>query len=170
MMHLAGEISQLIEAASGHCLVLFASYAAMSAMKERLLALNLMFPRFALDNNHPSHTVKQFKKQPDSVLLATGTAWEGMDFPGNCVFLLVIPKLSLCFPERTTGKQKQQYVSRQDFIQAVILPEMQLKLRKEFRRAICTETDTCVIAILDDRASRNGRYHDAMRKALSEMN
>lgn len=166
---LAGEISRLIDAASGHCLVLFTSYAAMSAIKERLLELNLLFPLFALDSNNPSHTVKRFKEQPGAVLLATGAAWEGMDFPGDCVSLLVIPKLPFAFPDELREKQKEQYDSLHDFIQAIIIPEMQIKLRQGFGRAIRTETDTCVIAILDDRAGRNGRYYGAMLEALPEL-
>ncbi len=53
-----------------------------------------------------------------------------------------------------------------DYIQAVVVPEMQTKLRQGVGRAIRTETDTCVIAILDKRATFGGRYHDAVRKAL----
>ena len=166
---LAGEIARLIDAASGHCLVLFTSYAAMSAVKERLLELNLLFPLFALDSNNPSHTVKRFKERPGAILLATGAAWEGMDFPGDCVSLLVIPKLPFAFPDELREKQKGQYDSLYDFIRAIIIPEMQIKLRQGFGRAIRTETDTCVVAILDDRAGQNGRYYGAMLEALPEL-
>ena len=43
---------------------------------------------------------------------------------------------------------------------------MQLKLRQGFGRAIRTETDTCVVSILDSRAARGGRYHEAVLEAL----
>lgn len=47
---------------------------------------------------------------------------------------------------------------------------MQRKLRQGFGRAIRTEADTCVIAILDERAAReNGRYREAMQRALPKM-
>ena len=46
---------------------------------------------------------------------------------------------------------------------------MQIKLRQGFGRAIRTETDTCVIAILDDRAGTYGRYRESMLEALPEM-
>ena len=54
-------------------------------------------------------------------------------------------------------------------IQNVAVPEMQIKLRQGFGRAIRTETDTCVIAILDERASHGRRYYAAMRDALPDM-
>lgn len=89
---LAGEIARLIRAASGHTLVLFTSYSAMSAVKERLLEQGTFYPLLAMGHN-PSRTMQQFQAMPGAVLLATGSAWEGMDFPGDMVSLLVIPKL-----------------------------------------------------------------------------
>ena len=38
---------------------------------------------------------------------------------------------------------------------------MQKKLRQGFGRAIRTEQDSCVVAILDERAGIGGKYHDA---------
>ena len=166
---LAGEIVQLIDAASGHCLVLFNSYAAMSAIKERLMESELLYPLVTMDGNNPNHTVRRFREQPGAILLATGAAWEGMDFPGDCVSLLVIPKLPFAFPDELKEKQKERYGSLHDFIQAVIVPEMQIKLRQGFGRAIRTETDTCVVAVLDERCIPGQRYHKALMEALPEI-
>ena len=47
-----------------------------------------------------------------------------------------------------------------------IIPEMQKKLRQGFGRAIRTEQDSCVVAILDERAGIGGKYHDAALAAL----
>lgn len=165
---LAGEIARLIRAASGHTLVLFTSYSAMSAVKERLLEQGTFYPLLAMGHN-PSRTMQQFQAMPGAVLLATGSAWEGMDFPGDMVSLLVIPKLPFPYPNELKEKQKQQYSSLQDFINSVVLPEMQIKLRQGFGRAIRTETDTCVIAMLDDRAATGQRYHAAILQALPKM-
>ena len=43
---------------------------------------------------------------------------------------------------------------------------MQKKLRQGFGRAIRTEQDSCVVAILDERADIGGKYHDAALAAL----
>ena len=43
---------------------------------------------------------------------------------------------------------------------------MQIKLRQGFGRAIRTETDTCVVSILDPRAARGGKYHKSVMEAL----
>ena len=46
---------------------------------------------------------------------------------------------------------------------------MQIKLKQGFGRAIRTETDTCVVAILDDRAAPGRRYFGAAKTALPDM-
>ena len=43
---------------------------------------------------------------------------------------------------------------------------MQKKLRQGFGRAIRTETDTCVVSILDNRAVQGGKYHEDVLNAL----
>ena len=165
---LTDEIAELIRAAWGHALVLFTSYAAMSAVKDRLRERELSFPLFTLGRN-ALHMTERFRQTPGAVLLATGAAWEGFDFPGDCVSLLVIPRLPFAYPDALKEKEREEYASLRQFIQNVAVPEMQIKLRQGFGRAIRTESDTCVIAILDERAGRGRRYNKAMLDALPEM-
>ena len=70
----------LLKASYGHALVLFTSYAAMSAVKDRLQKEILRAPLFTLGRN-AVHILEEFRATPGSVLLATGAAWEGIDFP-----------------------------------------------------------------------------------------
>lgn len=165
---LTAELVGLIKAASGHALVLFTSYAAMSAVKERLWEESLPFPLLTLGRNAP-HIIEQFRHTPGAVLLATGAAWEGFDFPGDCVSLLIIPRLPFAYPDARKERELEKYPSLHAFIREVAVPEMQIKLRQGFGRAIRTESDTCVIAILDERACRGRRYAQAVSEALPEM-
>ena len=165
---LAAEIVALLDACWGHALVLFTSYAAMSAIKERLTEMNLPWDIFTLSRN-AVHTTQQFKDSPGSVLLATGAAWEGFDFPGDCVSLLVIPWLPFSHPDALKEKKRAEYPDLRSFIRAVVVPEMQIKLKQGFGRAIRTETDTCVVAILDERATPGQRHFETMQAALPEM-
>ena len=66
-------------------------------------------------------------------------------------------------------KEQEQYPTLHDFIRAVVVPEMQIKLKQGFGRAIRTETDTCVVAILDERAAEGERYFQDVLDALPEM-
>lgn len=165
---LADELAELFRAAWGHALVLFTSYAAMSAVKDRLRERELSFPLFTLGRN-ALHMTERFRQTQGAVLLATGAAWEGFDFPGDCVSLLVIPRLPFAYPDALKEKEREEYASLRQFIQNVAVPEMQIKLRQGFGRAIRTESDTCVIAILDERAGHGRRYYAAMRDALPDM-
>ena len=92
-----------------------------------------------------------------------------MDFPGDLVSMLIVPRLPFPIPDAFSDRQKEQYPTIRDFIKAVALPDMQIKLRQGFGRAIRLETDTCVIAILDERALRGRRYHEPAKKALPNM-
>ena len=165
---LASEIRDLLIAAHGHALVLFTSYAAMSAVKERLKHQPLPFSLFTMGRN-ASHTMAQFKAAPGSVLLATGAAWEGFDFPGDCVSLLVIPRLPFQYPDALQEKKREAYPDLRSFIRTVAVPEMQIRLKQGFGRAIRLETDTCAIAILDERATKGSRYFRDVQSALPEI-
>lgn len=165
---LAKEIAALLDAAQGHALALFTSYAAMSAVKERLPNHGLRYPLFTMGRS-AIHTTEQFKASPGSVLLAAGAAWEGFDFPGDCVSLLIIPRLPFAVPDALKEKERENHPSLRLFIRAVVVPEMQIKLKQGFGRAIRTETDTCVVAILDERAAKDKRYFGDVLTALPEM-
>ena len=146
---------------------MFTSYAAMSAVKERLQGRGLAYPLFTMGRS-AIHTTEQFKAAPGSVLLATGAAWEGFDFPGDGVSLLIRPRLPFAVPDALKEKERENHPSLRLFIRAVVVPEMQIKLKQGFGRAIRTETDTCVVAILDERAAQGQRYSGDVN-ALPEM-
>ena len=95
------------------------------------------------------HAAEQFKFSPGSVLLAAGAAWEGFNFPGDCVSLLIIPFLPFAVLDALKEKEKENHPTLRLFIRAAVVPEVQIKLKQGFGRVIRTETDTCVVAILD---------------------
>ena len=82
---------------------------------------------------------------------------------------LIIPRLPFPVPDPIREAQRPNYMTLQDYIQAVIVPEMQVKLRQGFGRAIRTETDTCVVSILDHRAAPGGKYHREVTEALPSV-
>ena len=164
---LTKEIQALVQATSGHALVLFTSYDDISAMIKRLKAAPGRWPISVLNRNDPFE-VEKFKSRPGGVLLATGAAWEGFDFPGDCVSLLIIPKLPFAYPDAVSEFERTKYDDLPSYIRAVALPDMLIKLRQGYGRAIRTETDTCVIAILDGRAAPGGRYYRDVIKVLPE--
>ena len=83
--------------------------------------------------------------------------------------LLIIPRLPFAYPDAVKEKERENYPNLREFLRSVVVPEMQIKLRQGFGRAIRTETDTCAVAMLDPRAARGRRYFQCMKDALPEM-
>lgn len=128
----------------------------------------LPFPVFTM-GKRPALTLAAFRAAPGSILLATGAAWEGLDFAGDGVSMLIIPCLPFAYPDAVKEKEREDYPNLREFLRSVVVPEMQIKLRQGFGRAIRTETDTCVVAVLDPRAARGRRYFQSMAEALPGM-
>ena len=162
--YLADQIVRLTAACHGHALVLFTSYRQMRNVYDALGG-RLTFPVFQAGRGQ-NRSIQQFKQSGNGVLFAAGSCWEGIDFPGDMVSLLIIAKLPFPIPDPVSDYKRQQYPNLRDYINAEIIPEMQKKLRQGFGRAIRTEQDSCVVAILDERASIGGKYHDAALAAL----
>ena len=162
--YLADQIVRLTAACHGHALVLFTSYRQMRNVYDALGG-RLTFPVFQAGRGQ-NRSIQQFRQSGNGVLFAAGSCWEGIDFPGDMVSLLIIAKLPFPIPDPVSDYERQQYPNLRDYINAEIIPEMQKKLRQGFGRAIRTEQDSCVVAILDERAGIGGKYHDAALAAL----
>ena len=162
--YLADQIVRLTAACHGHALVLFTSYRQMRNVYDALGG-RLAFPVFQVGRGQ-NRSIQQFKQSGNGVLFAAGSCWEGIDFPGDMVSLLIIAKLPFPIPDPVSNYERQQYPNLRDYISAEVIPEMQKKLRQGFGRAIRTEQDSCVVAILDERAGIGGKYHDAALAAL----
>ena len=162
--YLADQIVRLTVACHGHALVLFTSYRQMRNVYDALGG-RLTFPVFQAGRGQ-NRSIQQFKQSGNGVLFAAGSCWEGIDFPGDMVSLLIIAKLPFPIPDPVSDYERRQYPNLRDYINAEVIPEMQKKLRQGFGRAIRTEQDSCVVAILDERAGIGGKYHDAALAAL----
>lgn len=164
---LAQQVCRLIEATCGHTLALFPSYHLMGAVFQKIREA-VKFPLLPVRKNSQD-MIRQFRQLPNAILFASGSCWEGIDFPGDMVSSLIIARLPFPIPDPISKGEQEKYPSLQDYIRAVIVPDMQQKLRQGFGRAIRTETDTCVVSILDHRALPGQRYHQAVLGALPAM-
>ena len=160
----ANQIHSLICSTYGHTLVLFTSYTLMGSVYQ-ILRDSLPFPMVEVWR-HSQEEILRFKTMENGVLFAAGSCWEGVDFPGDMVSSLIIVKLPFAVPDPISEAEKETYDSLESYIQSIIVPDMQKKLRQGFGRAIRTETDTCVVSILDIRAVKGGKYHEDVMCAL----
>lgn len=160
----ADQIHSLICSTYGHTLVLFTSYTLMGSVYQ-ILRDSLPFPMVEVWR-YSQEEILRFKTMENGVLFAAGSCWEGVDFPGDMVSSLIIVKLPFAVPDPISEAEKETYDSLESYIQSIIVPDMQKKLRQGFGRAIRTETDTCVVSILDIRAVKGGKYHEDVMCAL----
>lgn len=163
---LAMHIQSLICSTYGHTLVLFTSYSLMGSVYQMLKDV-LPFPMVEVWR-HTQDEIARFKSMKNAVLFAAGSCWEGVDFPGDMVSSLIIVKLPFAVPDPVSEAEKEEHESLEGYIQSIIVPDMQKKLRQGFGRAIRTEKDTCVVSILDHRAVAGGRYHSDVLCALPD--
>ena len=161
---IANHIHSLICSTYGHTLVLFTSYSLMGAVYNQVKS-RMAFPLMEVWR-HSQDVIHRFKQAQNAVLFAAGSCWEGVDFPGDMVSSLIIVRLPFPVPDPLSEAEREQYPTLQDYIKTVVIPDMQVKLRQGFGRAIRTETDTCVVSILDHRAAPGERYHKAVLETL----
>lgn len=90
----------------------------------QMLRDEIPFPMIEVWRHSPEE-ITRFKQMDNAVLFAAGSCWEGVDFPGDMVSSLIIVKLPFAVPDPISEAQKKEYASLKDYIQAVIVPDMQ---------------------------------------------
>ena len=107
----------------------------------------------------------EFKENENSVLLATGTFWEGIDVPGKALSNVIIFKLPFPVPDPIIEYKRNNC---EDFLMDVSVPLMIVKLRQGVGRLIRKQNDKGIVAILDSRISdgSKSRYKDIVFNSL----
>jgi ATP-dependent DNA helicase DinG len=95
----------------------------------------------------------RFRRHPDGVLLGVASFWEGVDFPGEELEVLVIPKIPFPVPTEPIVEARAQRLSAlgEDPFGGLFLPEAILRMRQGAGRLIRRMGDRGVIVILDSR-------------------
>ena len=97
--------------------------------------------------------VAMFRKSRGACLLGCQSLWEGVDFPGDALKLLVIPKLPFPNPmdplvAGITNKMKSE---GKNAFKEFFVPEAFMELRQGLGRLIRSEEDSGKVLILDNR-------------------
>jgi len=146
-------------------MVLFTSYRHLKIvydqLKQRLNIYDLI-----LMSRGKKDAINEFKNTKNGVLFATGSAWEGINIPGDLLSHLIIVKLPFPIPDPISEYEKTMYSTINEYIEAVVVPKMLIKLRQGVGRLIRKETDSGVISILDARASSSGKYNTQVIETL----
>jgi len=161
----ADEVERLIMAAHGHTAALFTSYRVMEQVFDILKKRSVPFPLFMMKRGG-TNAIARFRESGDGVLFAAGSMWEGVDLPGDILSLLIIIKLPFSVPDPISEHERTRYGSAEKFKNAVVIPEMLVKLMQGFGRLIRSMSDTGVVAILDSRVREGATYRCRVLKAL----
>jgi ATP-dependent DNA helicase DinG len=159
--NLAGEtgryLSRVAELAGGRTMVLFTSYRFLrlvaQAMRETESGLRVLAQ--GQDGTRES-LLTEFKGREKSVLLGTGSFWEGVDLIGDSLTCLVMVKLPFLVPNQPLVEARAQKLEAQgrDPFYDLMLPEAVIRFKQGFGRLIRSTEDHGVFLLLDDRVHR----------------
>ena len=149
-------LAEILPLVEENALVLFTSIAAM------MKAQSILAPIFAERNKlllcqyvdgSLDGLVAMFRKSRGACLLGCQTLWEGMDFPGDALKLLVITKLPFPNPSEplVAGISAEMKARGENSFKDYFMPEAYMELRQGLGRLIRGEEDSGNVLILDNR-------------------
>jgi Rad3-related DNA helicase len=105
------------------------------------------------DPESRSLLARRFTATPGAILLGLASFWEGVDFPGQALELLVIPKLPFLVPTDPLVEARCQRLRArgEDPFAEYLLPEAILRLRQGFGRLLRSPRDRGAVVLLDAR-------------------
>jgi Rad3-related DNA helicase len=132
------------------------------ATKESTLAQRESMTRSAL--------IDQFKEsRGKKILLGLSSFWEGVDFPGEYLEIIIVMKMPFLVPTEPLSQARSERLRERGenpFLEFV-LPDAVLRLRQGFGRLIRTSSDRGAVIILDARL-KNRAYGEQVLRAVSE--
>ncbi len=164
----------LIKLSEGHAFLLFTSLRAMreayDLLNARLPAMGLQYPMLLQGEGTRTELLERFRTQPNAILVASQTFWEGIDVKGEQLRLVVIDKLPFAAPDDpvlAARIDKINRAGRNAFIEYQ-LPRAAITLKQGAGRLIRDETDQGVLMICDPRLV-DKPYGKQIWKALPPM-
>lgn len=163
------EIVRMLEISEGKALILFTAKSDMvevyEGLKDRVSYKILM----QNGNASQSNIIAEFKKDVNSVLLGTGTYWEGISVEGMALSNLIIFKLPFPVPEPIIDYKTSIC---ENGLMEVLVPEMIIKLKQGIGRLIRSERDFGIVSIIDSRVGEKSKakYKQIIWEALPIKN
>lgn len=157
---------QVLNITHGKALVLFTAKTDMeevyTALQNRDLPYKILVQQ---DGSSQERVLQEFREDTDSVLLGTGSYWEGISIEGKALSHLVVFRLPFPVPDPIIEYKASL---AKDPLMEVRVPEMIIKLKQGIGRLIRNFTDTGIISIIDSRLRDDPpeRYHDVTWNSL----
>ena len=149
---LASITAEIARRLGGRTLGLFTGYGALRRIRDlagrRLAGSQISVLGQGLDGTR-RQLLTSFVENPRTLLLGTGTFWEGIDVPGDALQCVLIAKLPFAVP--TDPLVRARTAGLHDPFGEYVLPEAVIRLRQGFGRLIRSGTDRGVVVIADSR-------------------
>ncbi|MBL7102362.1 MAG: ATP-dependent DNA helicase [Desulfobacteraceae bacterium] len=157
----AKEIMKILERTEGRALVLFTSYLNLNVAYQ-ILKEKSPYTIYRQGDAPRSVLLDRFREDVHSVLLATGSFWQGVDVPGEALSCLIIDKLPFDSPgEPIVAARIDAIRSRggNPFMEYQV-PSAIISLKQGLGRLIRKGSDRGILSVLDVRimTSRYGRF------------
>ena len=152
-------------------LILFTSYSMLLNWQEELEdRINGSGRKLLVQSSRVSRMdlINQFTKNPGSILLATDSFWQGVDFKGDALQLLIIAKLPFLVPSDPIVRANSDALklSGENDFMGYSVPEAAIKYKQGVGRLIRSTTDFGAIISLDERIFTK-RYGDYFRNSTA---
>jgi ATP-dependent DNA helicase DinG len=157
----AERILDILKLSSGRALVLFTSYHNLNLVYQ-LLDGKVPYTIFKQGEAPRSSLLEEFRQDTHSVLMATGSFWQGVDVPGEALSCLIIDKLPFDSPgdPLVAGRIESVRARGGNPFMEYQLPSAIISLKQGLGRLIRNVSDQGILSILDVRmlTSRYGRF------------
>ena len=147
-------VAGLAAAVGRRTMVLFTSYRLCRSVAEALARNGIERPVLVQGAGESREALSvKLRKHEGGVLLGVASFWEGVDFPGEELEVLVIPKIPFPVPAEPIVEARSQRLSSlgEDPFEKLFLPEAILRMRQGSGRLIRRMNDRGIIVILDSR-------------------
>lgn len=160
---------QLITANNGRCFFLFTSHRMLQWMAKELPE-RIQLPILVQGSTSKRILLEQFVALKHTVLLGTGSFWEGVDVRGDTLSCVIIDKLPFASPDEPLlqARSEDARMRGKDPFAAVQLPQAVITLKQGVGRLIRDVTDRGVLVICDTRLVTRP-YGEVFIKSLPPM-
>jgi len=145
-------LTPVIKASKGRCFFLCTSHSMMNQLAEGFRE-TLTFPVLLQGEKSKQTLLDEFIKHGHSLLVATGSFWEGVDVRGQTLSCVIIDKIPFTSPEEPLLKARMEDAELKggDPFFDVQLPQAVITLKQGAGRLIRAEQDKGVLIVCDTR-------------------